>query len=99
MHLARPSSAGPRGASRGARALQERRAAGARRWPSALPAPRRGPLREGADAGDRGTADREPQREMTILEVLVRLMVFGTNGKGAIGAKAYVTVTTTVLPG
>jgi len=27
------------------------------------------------------------------------LMVFGTNGKGAIGAKAYVTVTTTVLPG
>ena len=36
---------------------------------------------------------------MTILEVLVRLMVFGTKGKGAIGAKAYVTVTTTVLPG
>ncbi len=36
---------------------------------------------------------------MTILEVLVRLMVVGTNGKGAIGAKAYVTVTTTVLPG
>ncbi len=36
---------------------------------------------------------------MTILEVLVSLMVFGTNGKGAIGAKAYVTVTTTVLPG
>ena len=36
---------------------------------------------------------------MTILEVLVRLMVVGTNGKRAIGAKAYVTVTTTVLPG
>jgi len=36
---------------------------------------------------------------MTILEVLVRLTVFGTNGKGAIGAKAYVPVTTTVLPG
>ena len=36
---------------------------------------------------------------MTILEVLARLMVCGTNGKGAIGAKAYVTVTTTVLPG
>ena len=45
------------------------------------------------------TAGREPQREMTILEVLARLMVCGTNGKGAIGAKAYVTVTTTVLPG
>ena len=33
------------------------------------------PLREGADAGDgrddRDTAGREPQREMTILEVLV----------------------------
>ena len=36
---------------------------------------------------------------MTILEVLVSSMVFGTNGKGAIGAKAFVTVTTTVLPG
>ena len=36
----------------------------------------------------------EPQREMTILEVLVSSMVFGTNGKGAIGAKAFVTVTT-----
>ena len=63
----------------------------------------RRPRRERADAGDgggdRGTAGREPQREMTILEVLVRLMVFGTSGKGAIGAKAYVTVTTTVLPG
>jgi len=61
------------------------------------------PLRERADAsdggGDRGTAGREPQREMTILEVLVSSMVFGTNGKGAIGAKAFVTVTTTVLPG
>ena len=87
----------------GARALQERHAAGARRWPSALPAPRRGPLRERADAGDgggdRGTAGREPQREMTILEVLVSLMVFGTSGRGAIGAKSLVTVTTTVLPG
>ena len=49
--------------------------------------------------GDRDTAGREPQREMTILEVLVSSMVFGTNGKGAIGAKAFVTVTTTVLPG
>ena len=61
------------------------------------------PLREGADAGDgrgdRDTAGREPQREMTILEVLVRLIDFGTNGKGAIGAKGFVTVTTTVLPG
>jgi len=36
---------------------------------------------------------------MIILELLASLMVFGTNGKGAIGAKAYVTVTTTVLPG
>jgi len=59
----------------------------------------RRPLRERADAGDGGAAGREPQREMTILEVLVSLMVFGTNGKGAIGAKAFVTVTMTVLPG
>src|SRR5207302_10764433 len=36
---------------------------------------------------------------MTILEVLVSLMVFGTNGSGAIGAKSLVTVTTTLLPG
>jgi len=60
-------------------------------------------LREDADAGDGGgdrdISDREPQREMTKLEVLVTLMVFGTNGKGAIGAKLLVTVTTTVLPG
>jgi len=49
--------------------------------------------------GDRDTASREPQREMTILEVLVSLMVFGTNGRGAIGAKSLVTVTTTLLPG
>jgi len=51
------------------------------------------------DAGDRDTADRERQREMTRLALLVSLKVFGTNGKGAIGAKSFVTVTTTVLPG
>ena len=105
MRLARRDRAAPAREERhgGVRSVTEGNAAGARRWPSALPPPRRGPLRERADAGDgggdRGTAGREPQREMTILEVLARLMVCGTNGKGAIGAKAYLTVTTTVLPG
>src|SRR5436190_6952246 len=39
------------------------------------------------------------QREITIFEVLARWMLFGTNGKGAIGLKVLRTVTTTVLPG
>ena len=61
--------------------------------------PERKPPLQANDAGDRDTADRERQREMTRLALLVSLMVFGTNGKGAIGAKSFVTVTTTVLPG
>ncbi len=47
----------------------------------------------------RGCDPARAQREITMFEVLVRLMLFGTNGKGAIGAKAFVTVTATVLPG
>src|SRR6266852_5484133 len=54
-----------------------------------------GPAHSGAAAGARS----RPQREITIVDLLVRLIVLGTNGRGAIGAKGYVTVTTTRLPG
>src|SRR5437773_3626916 len=39
------------------------------------------------------------QREITMLDVLLSVRVFGTIGKGAIGEKGLVTVTATVLPG